>query len=704
MPEVAKAHQGKVAARGRFHQMVITSPNMPYIPEWPVESSVIETYDDGRWGSHEYSLSPQDLCRGMWHVACIPTCPSPPNLPPVLWEPLAPQTHWSEDSSIGISQLGYINTETVQGLVAAAKAAKRPFEAMRLPDHVLEYVRFLCMILRQVVSRMRNLPAVAGVAIAVAAHVQRICLELAGLKTYLEILVPRMESTKSYATEILPVIGAFVRDATDAQTCTRIGLPIWFLQPLTRKLAVWTVVECSPPPHLLSRRRSVPPILHHAKSVVGVSNLTGNWQHSMLMTVSRHVAGSHLATLSLAEVPQLPCPEPPAKRVCYEHQAGSSSHYKMRSNTDHPQATLPEHQGRKGRKRGKGKHVADPPAAVPLTPDGRDSKSTSSTTPVQPAKTFTPSPFYKVPPVWKAALQAVSPVPQSNLSALYYYPPPFLLDTISTPTSLPFHPGAQAEHVRIDLKAARYIHNLVRIRPFLRMRLLDPSMAPKPLTIAEWRAALWGDYWPKQAPEHSQRAPSEVRRAERKREEYNRVVHLLSRVAQLRSYNPLEVSSFEGQDVKHNTVEDDPHVRSSLLWEAHELNFRAEVMALDTVLVQNNAWLEIHRWQREAMVSAVWGASSIMSVIPRLDDEEDVQFRWGASSDEKTRDTLRSICSIMTRWPDCPQEVAGAAHCGIEDPMFKHLQVQAVQFYVSSFVRTFHRLPIPPIPYIRPEV
>lgn len=301
-PAVAKAHQAKVAATGRFSRMVITLPNMDYVPDWPIEMSTVETYSDGRWGAHEYSLLPWDLCWGMWHTACISAHLALANLPPVLRETLQCASHWEEDTSFGMNGLGYIKLETCVRLTNGANLVIAQWENMKVPQHIQEYGSFLAMLLRQVLSRVRNLPAVANIAIMVAAHVQHVSLELAGLQTYMETIRPRLESSKDYSLQVLPVVGVFVCGATDAQSCTQVGLPIWFLQPLTRKLAAWFIVECSPPPNLMSLQRCNPPIVQQAHSIVGVSNLTGSWHHSMLLTVSEQVAGTHLCSLSLAEV------------------------------------------------------------------------------------------------------------------------------------------------------------------------------------------------------------------------------------------------------------------------------------------------------------------------------------------------------------------------------------------------------------------
>ncbi len=685
--------------------MVITSPNMDYVPEWPIERSTVETYSDGRWGIRKYSLLPQDLCHGMWHTSCIPAHPDLANLPSVLRETLQRGSHWEEDTSFGMNGLGYINLETRVRLTDGANLCISRWEKMKVPHHVQEYGAFLVMILRQVLSRMRNLPAVTNVAIAVAAHVQRVSLELAGLRTYMETVVPRLESSKDYSVQVLPVVGAFVRDATDAQTCTRVGLPIWLLQPLTRKLAVWSIVECSPPPYFLSLQRCNPPIVQEAHSLVGVSNLTGSWHQSMLLAVSKQVVGTHLCSLSLAEVPRMTDQGPPAKRARIEQRHATSTELHMRPVELRRESTAGPSKARKHRKRGSGKgrdqtqSISQPSLPIPATPETGHGPSCLEP-PVQPAKTFVPSPFYEVPSVWERALRAASPVGRSNLSALYFYPPPFLLDTVSKIAVLPIG-IMRGDLARVDHKVHRYIHNLARIRPFLRVRILDPSLTNQPLSIAQWRAALWGDYSAKEPPDTQHAPPSAARMAQRRWDELNGVVRLFARVAQLRSYNVFEPAAFEGGVVNTISVVFDiaSEMRRKMLWEAHEINFLAEVVALDTVLAQTHTWSSHQRWQREAEVSTIWGPpSSVVSVIPQLDEEEDTKFRWTSlHSNAVAVATTHQFIRILMKWPGCPAAIAKAAVQGVQNEDFGSIQELAVDFYVRSFVHNFCRLPIPPI-------
>ncbi|EIW51993.1 uncharacterized protein TRAVEDRAFT_83647, partial [Trametes versicolor FP-101664 SS1] len=300
-----------------------------------------------------------------------------------------------------------------------------------------------------------------------------------------------------------------------------------------------------------------------------------------------------------------------------------------------------------------------------------------------PSRSYYSSPFYTLTPIWRDALQGVSPVAQPSASSVFFYPPPFLLDTISTLACV-----------------HRYLHNLVRIRPFCRMRLFSPTLPCHPMTIAEWRVALWGEY--SEAAFATPPTPTaSVLRAKRKTEERNVVGRLFTRVGLIPTYRDDMVPLLETVPVSLADAATDIRIRGLLLWESHEINFRCELMALDTALVQREHWSEIHRWEREAVVSGVWGdPSSVVSVIPSSSDIP--EFRWILPPDVRWRDCrtyLARFIAIVMRWPGTPQALQDARMTDPNtwtDDEYTDLQRVLVNFYVRTFVSMFHRLPISP--------
>ncbi|PIL27282.1 hypothetical protein GSI_10429 [Ganoderma sinense ZZ0214-1] len=694
-PQVCKAWEGKVASRGGLDGFVFTSPNMDFVPDYPVHKEVINTNEDGRWGLHEYSRWPQPYVDSMMHLACIPRQPALPHLPRVLFKSLHPSSDWTERIELMVKGLGFVYQETRSELAKAANLAIQRFHATKnVRENVQRYGDFLVMLLRQVVDRMTYVASHSRTAIAVAAHVQRLCLELAGLKTYVELVVPRLESTVDFSPTLLPVLGGFVRDLTDAQTWCRLGLPVWLIQPLTQELVIWRVVDPVGLPSGMSDSPCSPPILHKTGSFVFAPNVTGNWLTSMLMSVSKHLGGSHLECMNLASVPKIPHGLPDNKRARIEE---GSTQLAMR-------AAFPidgEPSSSKVSRRQRRKQAAAERAALNGTSTTDPSASTLSGT-RHPSRTFLPSPFCDPAHVWAAALRSASPLPQTCNSALYFYPPPFLLDTVCAKAPVP-EGNAHPERARVDEKVARYLHNLVRIREFCRARLFDKTLSSKPLSIGEWRAALWGDYNP-QTSVRAGGTTSDARRAKRRLEERNEVGALLHQVGHMDRYSTDIVVSLEGITVAADTVATNPAVRATLLWESHELNFRAELMALDHLLVNTSDWPERFKWEREMLVSGAWGEpSSGLSVLPSL--EPDLrQYCWCAPPDEGWEDCqrfLRAFAQVLSRWHGCPEVVLQVRKMDgkMTADQFSEVQRSAVEFYVRSFTRSFLRLPIPPIPF-----
>ena len=164
------------------------------------------------------------------HVACIPRGPLQPEVPDILFAPLQMDQHWAEDLSVVMRRFGLIIESVHKELsVAATIAIERTLAIVFKEESVRRYVRFLIMLLHQVVDHMNYLPAVATRALAIATHVQRLCLELASLKTYVNIVVGRMKSSEDFSWLVLDVVGGFLREGAATQTWHRVGLPYWVL-------------------------------------------------------------------------------------------------------------------------------------------------------------------------------------------------------------------------------------------------------------------------------------------------------------------------------------------------------------------------------------------------------------------------------------------------------------------------------------------
>ncbi|KAI0744402.1 hypothetical protein C8Q76DRAFT_607590, partial [Earliella scabrosa] len=641
---------------------VITTPNQDWIPRCPLPSDPIRAYTDGTWGLHEYSRWPQFLAPDMWHAACIPRRPAEPHLARILWVLLDPERDWIDARTKGFGRVGFLSDTVQEQLVRAARHALACTDAIRdVPSHHRAYLRELSLVLYQCIERMRRLPAPSATAVSLGAHIQRLCLELLGLHTFLTVVLPRLQAQTDCTCEMLPVIGVFVRCAADAQTFARVGVPTWLRQPLGACPRIWRVVPmCSPTAFSLD---GSPRIL---RPIGQIGNPQQDWVGSMVFAISRQLCDSHY--------PRLPslCTDPDFKRA------------KMMIIT--PTLVLPSQLPRASRQSASATLPSSSAAHNPST--RRDDPVLVGPPTMHPSREHVASPFYRVPVVWASALRSLGRLPTPRHSVAYFYPPPFLLDTVCSAAPLP---------------VPRYLHNLTRIRDYCRIRLLDSSFAGRPLTIAEWRAALWGDYCDKPEP-LVRGSAGEQRRAKRKHHEKSAIGRLFGEDASLDSYSVSDIATMDSRPVTADMAATSPWVRMRHLWESHEINWRCEVMALDAVMVPRDDWSVVHRWAREAQVSAIWGQpSAMMSVLPMIPSELRT-FAWRSPPDPswtESRARLAAFVGIIARWEGCPVYLRRVIESDDDwsSEEYETIQTSAATFYCQTFVRHFQRLPIVPIQF-----
>ncbi|KAI1795369.1 hypothetical protein LXA43DRAFT_1091018 [Ganoderma leucocontextum] len=174
---------------------------------------------------------------------------------------------------------------------------------------------------------------------------------------------------------------------------------------------------------------------------------------------------------------------------------------------------------------------------------------------------------------------------------------------------------------------------------------------------------------------------SDARRAKRRLGERNEISSLFYKVAHMDSYDEHAVVDFEGLAVNLSAITANPAIRASLLWESHEVNFRAELLALDTLLVPQKNWMEIHRWEREMVVSGVWGPPSSAATVAAPTDRASRVFCWYSPPHEhweRGREQLRYFAQVLMRWPGCPEVVIqGSKRDKLLEGQYQDVQRQA---------------------------
>lgn len=539
---------------------VVTTANATWMPEFPVATpGQICTRADGRWGPHEYSRWPQLYHSNVIHHSCIPQQDAQIDQLDfralLFWKTLRPED-WAPNLACGVPDLGSVRPLLLMSLHSSAGVVMDRFEkcADGKKETEKNLGQHLCATIRQALARLRILPTWRTHAIALAAHVQRLCLELCGLIVLFEIVQPRVLNVSFVARKALPVRGAFTSNPSTAEGLHRLGIPVWFIQPLTKLVRIVDVISYpTPVSSELSEELSLPRLHNGPGDLAGLVRNPADWPFRMQEEALRTLLDAILPPLP--QEPQNPSDAPVSKKARIDSVPS----------LDYGRPVI--NAGKLSRRSHRG-HRAAPKPVEP-----------------HPSCRYQPSNACTIPVLWAEALSAIGTLPPPPSSAAYYWPPPFLFQG----------PGAKTD---------RYYHNYVRIRAFCRQRLLDPTIGATALRVAEWRDALWGDYkvHVDEAPSSSSAVPSKDRR-----QMQQNVRRLFSNTAGLSSYNPAQTSQWGHRVVGLEELKD-AATRSQILWEVHEINWRCELLEVDRVMIGSHEWRTLQRWEREARVSDIWSA------------------------------------------------------------------------------------------------
>ena len=672
------AFDASVAADANDYFNVITSPTESWVPEFPIIAHrEITTYADGWWGPQEYTRWPQMFNESVFHHVCIPlkgSYSAPSNsvyeaFPSDFFVESTGETYECETPGFGrmkedmLKELQGQVTTAMEKLKAAERMARfvhserdrsrsRPKGADAELDGRLG--AGLRILLRNAVDRLTYMPCTQTHILVTGRMAHRLILEMYGLSIYYSVIVDRLHNpnpTNKYPPMF--VRGAFVRNAATAQQLHHLGIPFWFLQRYRPDIVIKKVVRPTPWTGTLSGDPLGMKVPKAWYDPGGTSQDPARWVHPSLLYVCSRLCAASLPRLEDVVVPDVP----DVKR--HKGPSGSST---TRANVEGTGSS------KKKTRRGGQKH-------------------TTNARPSHPAFSYQPPPgdILSDTPNWRYALQVVSPLPNPpSRAAVYYFPPPFIF-------------------ISAGDKLGRFIHNYARIRMFCRQRLLEPHFDGRPLKISEWKHALHGDYSiDNESLLEATGQPVVDAKASLRHEHKQAIRKLFAKSAGLTSYSEDMTPKFRRDRITAAQAASDRALAREVIWEVNEMNWRCELRALDSLVVDadRSEWL---RWEREQAVCEVWRETKAESAHSSLFCTQRSRFCWtpvGANGWRERMYNLVAFIRVLSRWPNFPSELRDRLHAlgdQTDAEEFARSEKVAVAFYVSTFAQHYGRLPCIPL-------
>ncbi|RXW13031.1 hypothetical protein EST38_g12823 [Candolleomyces aberdarensis] len=212
-------------------QWLISSPNMYTIPQPPIGIRHVRARANGKYGLDDRMQHPQVVCKGFEWIGCIPQpCRE---LQLLWWTPrledtkLVTGTWFQTDCRI-------LKEEHVDALRGQAticfEIAFKALERLRSATLLSSMVAHTQQCLERLTYGLpyRDLLLTVG-------DIQRACLDIRGLSTYIMTFWPRtiptsMEALKTYDVDG-SLMGCFTHSREEAQFLHRIGIPVWWICP-----------------------------------------------------------------------------------------------------------------------------------------------------------------------------------------------------------------------------------------------------------------------------------------------------------------------------------------------------------------------------------------------------------------------------------------------------------------------------------------
>lgn len=686
------------ASHMKVRGLVVTTPNMEYVPEYPMNE--IRMHDDGSWGLDDYAWWPQLDCNGLPHHPCIPARPGVDEATQyyndrILW-------HTLQQSDIVISDqrsdqgdvIGFLKTSILDNLsqtfeLCAGQATKLCKELST--SSLASTLERLTRRSRAIVKHLKVMQYDCKHLSVPFRDLQRHTLELAGFVLYAQEVIPRMRGC-SRSSNLLRTRGSFTMDAGRAEELFRLGIPVWYIRSestITNHTKIFRVVDREPCSFLSTT------LMESEKTgpLMGISFFDPKSLRSMSV-YEEEVDMQDLLRLKSLFIGQWTNRNLPPPHL--------SEQAWVAGNNARPTRPLPS----RGARHGKPKDITSS-AQVPYQAGAQKSNETVH---------YARSQIYLVPisikdnvdlprhhPVIESLLKRLGTVKKpDDFAAVYFFPPPFTL----------VH--------KDDEKTARLYHCYLHIRKFLRKSLQHGNQVVKRAKkVQAWQDILHGNFgnnsplpsgtassivenlYETLQPSEDTRGVSDKRDEavvfpgkKRRRVERAAIKVTFGAEGNLPSYSANLRPIWRGKEISIDTLKLDHNMRREIQWEINETNFRMELWGVDAAVLNPELTLnDDDRHAHYSNICKVYGEAELgkgkYCLLPIVDKGIEPYI----SDDYVSSRTLAALQAVLSRWPGCPQDILN-----IHGTMHTDGGTMRVllSFYVEKFVEHYKRVPCLP--------
>ncbi|OSD08127.1 hypothetical protein PYCCODRAFT_1463362 [Trametes coccinea BRFM310] len=230
----------------------------------------------------------------------------------------------------------------------------------------------------------------------------------------------------------------------------------------------------------------------------------------------------------------------------------------------------------------------------------------------------------------------------------------------------------------------RYIMNWLRIRHGWLYLLRSRESKPTEVPAQWWRDFLYGETGRLQAAETQSRNSQRVSLMQK----------VFGHLFVDKDFDPDGQSPISWFD--YSLAEFEPDIAPRVMWELFELGFRYELLALDRLLVPNNAG-DVEEVRRDELLCMIFPNRDLYAIQALLERGCGLCASWARGRAV----SMEALRKVIVRWPCCPVTIRNSPPLATswDDGDLELMEKEIVLFYVRTFFRYSGRAPLVPHQY-----